>query len=257
MSTRYKLPIAFGAIVVLSIAATTCGIHIASSFSSLVARLNDGPLTAVSSARSAQLDFAELRQPAERAVLLREMPSAAEVASFENGMQQFLTGLQVVHKRMLGADSSAQIDKTKALAESWFSMAVSYLKPSAGGVQELPMPAAFLAAGDEVMGAINVVVEAASAYESDFRAGAEASAGASRNNLILLNVLAVLVGVIAAIGMAYSLRRDELGRLLSSLARSQSVLREMNETRERERAAQLAAFQAQIDEESRRSRARA
>jgi hypothetical protein len=257
MSTRYKLPIAFGVIVVLSVAATISGIHIESSLSSLVARLNEGPPMAVSGARSAQLDFAELRQPVERAVLLREMPSATEVASFESGMQQFRADLQVARKRMPGADSSAQIEKTKALAESWFAMTVSYFKPPAQGLQELPVPAAVLAAGDEVMGAINLVIEAASASESDFRARAEAAAGAARDNLILLNVLAVLVGLIAAIGMAYSLRRDEFGRLLSSMARSQSALREMNETRERERAEQLAAFQAQIEEERHRRQARA
>lgn len=255
VSIRYKLLIAFGTIVVLSIAATTYGIHVVSSFSSLVARLNGGPLIAASSARSAQLDFAQLRNPIERDVLLREVPSATEIASFESGMQQLLTDLQIVRQRMSGADSGDQIEKTKALAESWFAMSGSFFKPSANGVQELPMPTTLLAKGDEVTGAINLVIEAASAYESDFRAQAESSAAASRGNLILLNVIAVVVGVIAAIGIAYSLHRDELGYLLSSLARTQSALRETNEIRERERAEQLAAFHAQFEEESRRRRA--
>jgi len=278
VSIRYKLLIAFSAVVFLSMAATIYGIQVVSSFSSLVVRLYDGPLMAVSSARSAQLDFAQLRNPIERSVLLREVPAATEIASLESGMQQFLTDLQIVQERMFGADSSGQIDKTKALAQGWFAMAMSYFKPPAQGLQELPVPAAFLAKGDEVMGAIDLVVEAASAYGFDFRTQAEASAVVSRDNLVLLSLLAVLAGAITAISMAYSFtrpvryamaiseriaagdfaagilckRRDELGRLFSSLGRTQSALRAMHEARERDRAEQLGLLRAQVDEERQR-----
>ena len=281
MSIRYKLLIAFSAIVVLSVVATTYGIHVVSGFSSLVVRLYDGPLMAVSSARSAELDFAELRQPVERAVLLREVPPEAAVGAIESGMQQFLADLQIVSERMADADADGQIGKTKALAASWFTMAMGYLKPPAQGLQELPVPAAFLAKGDEVRSAIDLVVEAASAYGFDFRTQAESSAVVSRTNLILLSILAALAGVIAAIGMAYSFTRpvryamaiseriaagdfaaeissrrsDELGRLLTSLGRTQSALRAMRETRERDRAEQLAVLRAQVDEERQRAEA--
>ena len=281
MSIRYKLLIAFSAIVVLSVVATTYGIHVVSGFSSLVVRLYDGPLMAVSSARSAELDFAELRQPVERAVLLREVPPEAAVTAIESGMQQFLADLQIVSERMADADPDGQVGKTKALAESWFAMAMGYLKPPAQGLQELPVPAAFLAKGDEVRSAIDLVVEAASAYGFDFRTQAESSAVVSRTNLILLSILAALAGVIAAIGTAYpftrpvryamaiseriaagdfaaeisSRRSDELGRLLTSLGRTQSALRAMHETRERDRAEQLAVLRAQVDEERQRAEA--
>jgi len=281
VSIRYKLLIAFSAIVVLSVVATTYGIHVVSGFSSLVVRLYDGPLMAVSSARSAELDFAELRQPVERAVLLREVPPEAAVGAIESGMQQFLADLQIVSERMADADADGQIGKTKALAASWFTMAMGYLKPPAQGLQELPVPAAFLAKGDEVRSAIDLVVEAASAYGFDFRTQAESSAVVSRTNLILLSILAALAGVIAAIGMAYSFTRpvryamaiseriaagdfaaeissrrsDELGRLLTSLGRTQSALRAMHETRERDRAEQLAVLRAQVDEERQRAEA--
>ena len=105
MSIQYKLLIAFSAIVVLSMAPTTYGVHVVSNLSALVVRLYDGPLMAVSSARSAQLNFAELRQPVERAVLLREVPAEAAVASIQSGMQQFLTDLQIVKERMFDTDS--------------------------------------------------------------------------------------------------------------------------------------------------------
>jgi len=160
-------------------------------------------------------------------------------------------------------------------------MAMGYLKPPAQGLQELPVPAAFLAKGDEVRSAIDLVVEAASAYGFDFRTQAESSAVVSRTNLILLSILAALAGVIAAIGMAYSFTRpvryamaiseriaagdfaaeissrrsDELGRLLTSLGRTQSALRAMHETRERDRAEQLAVLRAQVDEERQRAEA--
>jgi hypothetical protein len=231
--------------------------HVQSSLSELVAHLHEGSSTFVGSASSAQLDFAKLRNPIERAILTREVSSATEIASFESGMQQFLADLEIVHKRMLGAPSDGQIGKAKALAESWFAAAVSFVKPSANGVQELPTPIAFVAMGDEAMSAIDRVVEAANADESGFSAQAEASAMVSRDNLILINALAVIAAVIAAIGtgMVYSLGRDELGGLLGSLAKSQSALREMNETRERERAEQLAAFHAQVEADRQRRRA--
>lgn len=278
MSIRYKLLIAFGVVVVLSMAATIYGVQVVSSFSALVVRLYDGPLMAVSSARSAQLEFAQIRDPIERAVLTREVPSADEIAAFESGVQQVLSDLQIVHERMFGADSDGQIEKTKALAEAWFAMAMSFLKPTANGLQQLSSPADCHARGDEVMSALDLVVEGASAYGFDFRTQAEASAVVSRDNLVMLSLLAVLAGAISAIGMAYSFtrpvrnamaiseriaagdftaeistkRRDELGRLLSSLSKTQSALREMHESRERDRAEQLAALRAQVEEERER-----
>lgn len=256
MPTRNMLPIAFGSIVLVSVAGAIYGAHAVSSLGSPTGRLNDGS-AAVSSARSAQLDFARLRNPIDRAILTREMTSEADLASFESGRQQLLSDLQVAHERMLAADSGAQIEKTKALADTWFAMAMKYLQPSAGGVLELPTPAALVAKGDEVMSATDLTVEAASAYESDVRARAGSSTGVSRANLIVLNILAVVAGMIAAAGMAYSLRRDQVGQLLGSLAKTQSAMREANETRERERMQQLATLQAQIEEDRVRRQARA
>ena len=194
-------------------------------------------------------------------------------------MKQFVAELAVVRERMAGAGSSGEIDKALALAQDWLKMGMSHVKPPAGGLTALPLPAAVLAKGNEVANAIELVVEAASAYGFDFRSQAESSAATSRTNIIVLAIAAVIVGMLMAFGMAYSFtrpiryamsiseqiaggdfsarisasRRDELGRLLASLERTQSALREMHDAKERERAEQLAALRAQVEEERRRS----
>jgi methyl-accepting chemotaxis protein len=48
-------------------------------------------------------------------------------------------------------------------------------------------------------------------------------------------------------------RRDELGRLLSSMDRTQSALRAMQEAKERDRAEQLAVLRAQVEDERQRN----
>ena len=68
MSIRYKLLIAFSVMVILAAAVAAYAIQVVSVSSALVVRLYDGPLMAVSHARSAQLRFADARGAMEVAV---------------------------------------------------------------------------------------------------------------------------------------------------------------------------------------------
>ena len=66
MSIRYKLLLAFSVIVALAAWVAGYGIQLISSTSSMVIRLYDGPLMAVSHARAAQANFTEARRAVEK-----------------------------------------------------------------------------------------------------------------------------------------------------------------------------------------------
>jgi len=279
MSIRYKLLIAFSVTVLLAAAVAAYGIHVVSNVSTLVVRLYDGPLMAASHARSAQLHFSEARRAMERAIVLRDETSPSNMAFIENAMKQFAADLKIARERMSGANADREIDKAETLAEDWFKMGLSHLKPPSGGLVQLSMPSTVFAQGNEVMNAIDLVVEAASAYGFNFRSQAESEAAASKANLIVLVIATVVVGLLLAFGTAHSFtrpiryamaiseqiaagnftaeisskRRDELGRLLSSLDKTRSALLEMQEAKERDRAEQLAILKAQVEEERQRN----
>jgi methyl-accepting chemotaxis protein len=277
MSILYKLLAAFSSVVLLAAGLATYGIEVVSVSNSLLVRLYDGPLMAVSHARSAQLNFTEARAGIEKAMILRE---GADFAAIEKSMQQFASDMTVVRERMANAGSFSQgIEKVLPLAEDWHKASMSYLKPPAGGLTELPLRQVLIAKGNEVASAIDLVVENASAYGFDFRSESETSAASSKINLMVLAIVASVVGSILGFGMAYSFtrpirqamslseeiasgnlrtqiatkRRDELGRLLVSLDKTRLALHEMNETKERDRAQQLAILRAQIAEEQQKT----
>src|SRR5262245_46847993 len=100
MSIKYKLLIAFSVIVLLATAVAVYGIQVVSQASTLVVRLYDGPLMAVSHARSAQAHFNEARRSMERALILRDATSPASVTGIEDSMKQLAADLNIVRERM-------------------------------------------------------------------------------------------------------------------------------------------------------------
>ena len=277
MSIRYKLLIAFSVIVLLATGVAIYGMHVVSNSSTLVVRLYDGPTMAVSHARAAQMQFAETRRAMERGLILRDAAPPSNMTLLDDSMKQFISDMKVVRERM--PDAGSDIDKALSLAADWLRMGLTHLKPPAGGLAQLPLASAVVAKGNEVMNAIDLVVEGANAYGFEFRSQAEASAASSRTDLLMLAIAVAVVGMLLAFGIAYSFtrpirhamaiseqiaagnfaveiaskRRDELGRLLVSLDKTQSALREMHEAKERDRAAQLAILRAEVEDERRRN----
>ncbi|MFN3657089.1 MAG: methyl-accepting chemotaxis protein [Pseudolabrys sp.] len=220
MSIRYKLLLAFSAVVLLA-------------------------------AGVAQLNFTEARRSVEKAIVLREAASGQDFEAIENAMAQFSLNLNIVRERMAGATGFNEgIDKLKPLAEEWYTAGLNYLKPPASGMTELPLPQEVIAKGNEVQEAMDVIVEYASAYGLSFRSTAETTAATSKTNLMLLAGAVILAGLALAFYMAASFsrairhamtiseeiasgnftveiktrRRDELGRLLVSLDKTRASL---------------------------------
>ncbi len=280
MSIRYKLLLAFSVIVALAACVAGYGFQLISSTSSMVVRLYDGPLMAVNHARAAQANFAEARRGIEKAIMLREPLSAAGFAAIDKSMKEFASDLDVVRERMAGAtgfdDGTARL---KPLVDDWYKTGMAYLKPPSGGVLQLPTSQTVTAKGAAISEALDVVVENASAYGLNFRSEAETTADSSKVNLTILASASVIAGLVLAFLMAATFsrpirqamasseeiaagvftneivtrRRDELGRLLVSLDKTRVSLAEIEASKERDRAEQLAILRAQVEDERQRT----
>src|SRR5262249_10803873 len=128
MSIRYKLLIAFSVMVILAAAVAAYAIQVVSDSSAFVVRLYDGPLMAVTPARSAQLHCAEARSAMEKALLLREAAPAATMKTIEDSMNQFVSDLKVVRERMSDGGAGSNIDKIQSLADDWLKLGLNHIK---------------------------------------------------------------------------------------------------------------------------------
>src|SRR5215470_9013798 len=207
MSIRYKLLIAFSVMVILAAAVAAYAIQVVAVSSAFVVRLYDGPLMAVNHARSAQLHFAEARSAMEKALLMREAAPPSTMKIIDDSMKQFVSDLKVVQERMSDGGAGGEIDKVQVLAEDWLKLGLNHINPPAHGLLALPLTSAVFAKANEVANAIDVVVEGASAYGFDFRSQAESSASTSRTNIVMVTIAVVIVGMLLALGIAYSFTR--------------------------------------------------
>jgi methyl-accepting chemotaxis protein len=250
MSVRIKIFVAFSLIVALTAGIVAFAVNLVASASSLVVELYDGPLIALSAARAAELDFVEARSAMLRAITSREPLSldssstaTAAVSNVEQSTKKLFEDLGIVHQRLAAQDARGLIDNAMGLSRDWFELGMKVLKPQPGGVLELPMPDALSKKSEQVATAIDMMAEAASAYGFEFRSRAETEASRARSVLIILLGVTVLAGAVIALVVAHSftkpiidamkvservaagdfsgeiktVRRDELGRLLTSL----------------------------------------
>jgi len=281
MSIRYKLFLAFSVVVVIATGAAFYGVKVVSDLSALVVRLYDGPLMAVSHARSAQWNLSEARHAMERAIILRDSASATSLDPIEQAMQRFVSDIGVVQERMQDTDSAVSAGATQVLemANDWYRMGMNYLKPPAGGLTELPRTAVLYKRSGDLVQRMEMLVEAVTADGFNFRTSAEQAAATSKTNLMVLAGVAGVIGLILAFGISYSFtqpirnamgmseriaagdfsqqvtmrRRDELGRLLRSLDQTRAALEAMEQRKERDRAEQLAALRAEVEDERKRA----
>jgi len=176
MGLTSRLFFAFGVVIALAAATALYGMRVVSQTTGDVVRLYDGPLMALSSARSAQLNFTAVRL------------GGSDKAAIERGVTALLAELGVVHDRMPASEREA-VDKARELVAAWQKGGAN--APNAAAVDE----------------ALDVMAEGASAYGFNFRAEAEAQAKFARITFIVLALLVLLVGVASAGLAAYSISR--------------------------------------------------
>src|SRR6185503_16500366 len=154
-------------------------------------------------------------------------------------------------ERVQSANVKIAREKAESGLRDWSAAGLKILKPTPGGLTAIPTSYSLMQQGDDAVAAIDDLVELVAAYGFDFRTEAEASVSAARTAMFGIAIGTALVGLILAIAFAYSLskpisaavrvaervaagnfaddiavrRRDELGRLLKSLAVMQASLK--------------------------------
>jgi methyl-accepting chemotaxis protein len=249
MSIRYKMFAAFSVVIVLACGLAFYGIRGISASGDLVVRLYDGPLMGINHARSAHAGLNEARLIVQRS--FGGSVSTGSVAKFEKLIGNILEDLNVVRDRVSSPTVGATREKAESRIREWSGAVLKILKPSPGGVIEIPTAFSVARDGDDASAAIDDLVEMVAAYGYDYRTEAEAAVAASRATMLGIAIGTVLVGLMIALAFAYSLsrpifaalnvaehvaagnfnddiktrRRDELGRLLKSLAVMQASLK--------------------------------
>ena len=249
MSIRYKIFGAFSVVLLLACGLAFYGIRGISDAGDLVVRLYDGPLMGINHARSAHAALNEARLILQQN--LAGSASAGSVARFEKRIGNIFEDLNVVRDRVRSQGVSAAREKAESRIRDWSGAVLKILKPSADGVTEIPTTFAVAQQGDNAIAAIDDLVEMVAAYGFEYRTEAEAAVAASRTAMLGIAVGTVLIGFMIALAFAYSLsrpifaalrvaervaagdftddirtrRRDELGRLLKSLAVMQASLK--------------------------------
>jgi methyl-accepting chemotaxis protein len=249
MSIRYKIFGAFSVVIMLACGLAFYGIRGISDSGDLVVRLFDGPLMAINHARSAHAALNEARLLMYRSAV--EGTSKDTVTKFEKLIKSVNEDVAVVRDRVRSPNVATAREKVESRLKEWSGSVLKLLKPADGGQTEIPASFVVARQGDAVIAAVDDLVEMVAAYGFEYRTEAESAVAASRTTMIVLAIGTAVVGLIIAVAFAFSLgrpisaamhvaervaagnftdeiavrRRDELGRLLKSLAAMQASLK--------------------------------
>jgi methyl-accepting chemotaxis protein len=250
MSIRYKLFCAFSVVIALACGLAFYGVRGISTSGDLVVRLYDGPLMAINHARSAHAALNEAR-------LLMQRSFSEGGASKENVARigKLLGGvnddLKIVRERVANKDVSAALERAESRIRDWSEAAKLILDPPAGGVTSLPATFSVVQKADAAVTSLDDLVETVAAFGFDYRTAAETTVAAALATMLWFAAGTALIGLIIAVAFSYSMskpiftavriaenvaggnytnqidvrRRDELGRLLKSLAIMQAGLK--------------------------------
>jgi methyl-accepting chemotaxis protein len=249
MSIRYKIFGVFSILIVLACGLAFYGIRGISSSGDLVVRLYDGPLMGINHARSAHASLNEARLMMQRG-LIGGAP-VETVARLEKLVGSIFEDLKIVRERVQSPNAKAALEQAESRTRAWSNDGLKILKPAAGGLTEIPTQFSLAQKGDEAVAALDDLVETVAAFGFDYRTEAEASVAEARTTMLGIAIGTALIGLALAVAFAYSMskpisaamriaervaagnftdqinmrRRDELGRLLKSLAVMQASLK--------------------------------
>jgi methyl-accepting chemotaxis protein len=156
-----------------------------------------------------------------------------------------------VRERVHNDRVHSALDQVDIVSRNWLKSGLALLRGQPEGAIELPMTSVVTELGDAVVAAVDNVVELTADYGFDFRQQAEAAARKARRDMIGLSIGWGFLSLVVALTFAYSLtkpirlataiaehvasgdftdkislgRRDDLGRLLRSLATMQVSLK--------------------------------
>ncbi len=249
MSIRYKLFAIFCVVIGLTGGLAFYSIRSISSSGDMIVRLYDGPLMGINFARSALASMNEARLLVHRSQ--NEGATKEMLARLEKLIAGISDDLKIVGERVNARDVTSALDRANKLFHGWSEAELKILKPPAAGLTELPATFSIVQKADEAAAALDDLVEVVAAYGFSFRTDAEAAATGARSTMVTLTIGTAVIGLLLSLAFAYSLsksifvamkvaehvaaadfsdqivvrRRDELGRLLKSLAVMQGNLK--------------------------------
>ncbi len=219
MSIRFRILAVLGAMLALSCGLAFYGIRGISATGDLVVRLYDGPLMGINHARAAHASLNEAR------LILREGESVGAskeaVAKFETLVRGIYEDLGVVRERIHAANVDATREQAEHRVRDWSDAALKILKPSAGGLTELPTTFALSKLGNDAVATLDDLVEMVAAYGYDFRNQADQQVSGARLTMLAASGAGLVFGLLFAVFFAFSLSRP-----ISALAKSMLELAE-------------------------------
>ncbi len=221
MSIRLRILAVLSVMLALACGLAFYAIRGIDSAGNLVVRLYDGPLMGINHARSAHAAL-----NAARLILQQGQTAGASVealAKFEKLVQGISEDFGVVRDRIQAANVNSAREQAEGKVRAWAGAALKILKPAPGGLTELPTTFAVKKLGDDAIASVDDLVEIVAAYGYDFRNEAEAAVDASRLTMIVAAAAGLVLGLVFAIGFAYSLSRP-----ISALAKSMLELADGN-----------------------------
>ena len=221
MSIRLRILAVLSVMLALACGLAVYGIRGITSSGDMVVRLYDGPLMGINHARSAHAALNEARLILQQGQTVGATKEAT--ARFEVVLKGLFEDIGIVRDRIQAANVNPVREKAEARVRDWSSAALKILKPAPGGVTELPAAFQVSKLGDQAVAAIDDLVEAAAGYGFEFRNEAEALVAASRTMMIAATGIGLVLGLLLAIGFAYSLSRP-----INALAKSMLELAEGN-----------------------------
>jgi diguanylate cyclase (GGDEF)-like protein len=251
MSLRGRFYLGFSLIALLAVGVAAYGVHALSATVDLIVRLYDEPLMGVNYARAASATLNEAHRLMDRSLLVTPDPASNVVASLRKMQTDIAEDLQIVRQRVHDDVVTSALDRAEKAIAEWFGSGTTILEPRPGGVTALPMPAVIERQSAAAVSSLDDLVElvAANGFSYRLRAGAamrtsSATLAGLAGGIIAMSALfALLFGhllirpIRAATRIAEAVaagnnadvvattRRDEIGRLMTSLATMQINLR--------------------------------
>jgi len=221
MSIRFRILAVLSAMLALACGLAFYGIRGVSSTGDLVVRLYDGPLMGINHARAAHAALNEARLILQQS----ESGSASKeaVAKFETLVHSIFEDLDVVRDRVPAADVNATREQAERKVRDWSDAALKILKPSAGGLTELPTNFARAKLGNDAAASLDDLVEMVAAFGYEFRNQAEVEVNNARMTMMAASGGGLVFGLLFAVFFAFSLSRP-----ISALAKSMLELADGN-----------------------------
>jgi methyl-accepting chemotaxis protein len=221
MSIRFRILAVLGAMLALACGLAYYGIHGVSATGELVVRLYDGPLMGINHARAAYVELNEARLILQRGESVGASKEAT--ARFETLVRNISEDLGVVRERIQAANVDATREQAERKVRDWSDAALKILKPSPGGLTELPTTFTLTKLGDDAAATVDDLVEMVAAYGFDFRGQADQQVNSTRLTMLVASGAGLVSGLLFAVFFAFSLSRP-----ISALAKSMLELADGN-----------------------------